>query len=132
MEILEKLNKINHEKIFYFSYFMLLFEIVLDIAGCSLPILKYFNYIVLISLIINVIIMNLNSSKKEKLKILFTLILLFIVTLVSKNKQLLKIMLLIMSFKGINFEEFLKKDFKFKVVVLFNMEFIFPRNNFST
>ncbi len=110
-------SKIKLKHIFYFNYYILLAELMLNnIKFLELP-LKYLSYISIISLFFYIII-HRDYDKKTFLKLLLCTLLVIMVTFVSKNKQLFKLFTLLIAFKDINFDEFLSKDFKYRIFLL--------------
>lgn len=110
-------SKIKLKHIFYFNYYILLAELMLNNIKILESPLKYLSY-VSIMLLFFYIIIHRDYDKKTFLKLLLCTILVIIVTLVSKNKQLFKLFTLLIAFKDINFDEFLNKDFKYRIFLL--------------
>ena len=111
-------SKIDLNKIFYFCYIFLLMESMFSTVPFLNKILKYIVYTILIFLVFYIILINKDFKKNELLKILIYFTITTITAFVARNKQLLKIMLIIMAFKEIDFEEFIKKDLKYRLIFL--------------
>ncbi len=113
--------KINTNNIFYVLYVLLLLENMFSTVVVLSDILKYFGYILLVGVVFYVIFINRKAKKEELFKILIYFIVVTITAFVSSNKQLLKIMLLMMAFKEIDFDDFCKKDFKYRLLFLISI-----------
>ena len=117
-------NKI-YNYIFYFAYFLMLLSDMFSEVKYVNNYLNYIDYISIILLLFLIILENRESNIKFILFSFILLILGFISVYFSNNKELLKLFLLIISFRKINFDKFIKTDFIIKscliiLVLLFN------------
>lgn len=106
--------------LFYSAYF---FIVLADMFTQVKFINHYLGYLEYISIVL-LFTVFLIQSKNYKVKSLLLSLLLVILSLVtcyySKDRNMLKLVILILAFKDIDFDDFIKKDFTFKfILVLF-------------
>ena len=112
-----KTTKIKLNTLFYISYILFLIATIFSEVTFMSNIISYINYLAISLLVIYIII----TFIKDKINIytviklaLFSVIVL-IVTYISKTNSVLKLLLLLLAFKDINFDDFIKKDFKYRL-----------------
>ena len=111
--------KIESDKIFYFCYILLFMENMFSMVPIVNKILNFLGNLTLIVLVFYIIYINRKCEKSTFIKILIYLFFAAITAIVAKNKLLLKILLIIMAFKDIDFEDFTKKDFICRAIFVF-------------
>ncbi len=104
--------------LFYISYFLIM---VSDSFTQVRRMNMYLNYIDYLAVAILGIVFLIQSKKYRLKQIVFIslFILMTIVTMfISKDKNILKLVLLILAFKDLDFDRFIKKDFYFKISII--------------
>ena len=126
-------TKIKTETFFFIGYVLMLagqmFSNVIFIE-------HYINYLTYLGFLFLVVYIIINKNKYTNKNIIFLLLctLFFtIVSIVTNDKKMLKLMSLIIAFQNINFEKFIKKDFTFRSIFLIIVVFLnllgFTHNN---
>ena len=113
-----KYLKINNETLFFIGYVLMLAgQILYNITSIS-HVTHYLTYIGFCILII-CILLNFNKYTKKEIMILGGItFLVAIVTIISNDKIFAKSLIVLAAFKGINFEKFIKKDFKYRFLLV--------------
>lgn len=104
--------------LFYIAYFfILLSDMFVKVKSIS-NFLSYFDYF---SILILIFVFIMQSKKYSYKSLIFTVFLIGISiwsSIISKDKTILKLVLLLINFKDIDFDKFIKKDFIFKSILI--------------
>ncbi len=115
------MKKINKNFMFYIGYFLLLFSNMFSEVIFIKSYYQILNYIAIIILLIYFVYDSFNSnySIKTLLFLSFCTVLFLVIFYNSRDLKVFKLLMLIMCFKNIDFDEFIKKDFKYRIIFLF-------------
>ena len=116
-------NKDN--KLFYFCYLLILVGQMLSNVIFLHDFLDYIDYVAIFLLIVFIIRQSGKFDIKSVIKIVICSLIVCIVSVVSGDKKLLKLILFIIAIKDVSFDEFIKKDFLFKFVLMILVLFLF-------
>lgn len=112
-----KISKDNLNKfVFYFAYTLLVANVMFAYVkgvGKAINILKD---LALVLLIINFFVQSKKYKRKEFIILLLIISISAVVTFVSKDREIIKIVLLICTAISIDFQKFIKYDFKLKLI----------------
>lgn len=120
------MKKINVKKItFYFSYLLLLINSMCSNVYFIQPLLKYNQIIILVSLIL-IFLDNLKSFTFKRIFLILLVLLIMIISYkVTTFSDILFTGLFILSSKDIEPKEFIKTDFKFKLILFVSVIFFY-------
>ncbi|MCI8482539.1 MAG: hypothetical protein HFJ27_05805 [Clostridia bacterium] len=107
---MKKLNNI----LFYIAYFLIIFSDIFDNISALRSFLIFIDVFLIVLLIIEFIrktYLKKTYSKKNLFFIFSFLIITIVTAMISNNRALIKLPILILAFKGIEFDDFIKKDF---------------------
>lgn len=104
--------------LFLLSFFLLMISTFCGRVIFLNNILEYLKSIAIILLLFNCFIQSKIYKKNELIKIILAIVISFIVYYISKDSTILILTLLILSSKNIKFEEFIKYDFYYRIIVL--------------
>lgn len=99
--------------LFYIAYFLIIASDIFD----NISIFK--NVLIIVD-IVSVLLLSIVILVKRKIdiKMFVFLILVFISAIISDDRSLVKLPFLLMAFNGIEFNEFIKKDFIFRIILV--------------
>lgn len=104
--------------IFYVAYFFIIISDMFSQIKVISDYLNYFDYIALFLLIVVFIIQNKNYHTKSLIYSVMLLIIGIITFIYSKDKTILKLIMLLITFKEIDFDKFIKTDCFLKIGLL--------------
>lgn len=109
--------------IFYIAYIFIISATMLERVNNFEKIATYLEIFSIVILMFNFII-DSRYNKKELFFYLIMILLIGISTVINKNFVILKLMLLILGSKGIEFDDFIKFDFKIRTILFFLVMFL--------
>lgn len=114
--------------LFYFSYFLVVSSEMLTQVKYIAGYLKYFDYLAILILFVVFLIQSKNYSFKSFIYSIIFIFLSVIVTYVSKDSNILKLVLFLICFKDINFSECVKVDFYIKLLLVLLVMLLYSFN----
>lgn len=129
-----KNNMLKKTQLFFLGYALMLVSQMFANVIYFENIIYYLDYVAIALLTIYIVISRKDYNKKDIIKLLLFSIVSVIIYLVSNDKKLLKLSILIIAFKNINFEAFIRFDFKYRflfliIVVTLNLFGLMECNN---
>lgn len=114
--------------IFYIAYSMLLFSIMFSNVHYINKFINTIENIGLLILILNIFIQDIKYPKKSMLLIIILTIPVLISSLICNERVILKLILLIISSKQLDFNRFIKYDLIIRIIFLFLVLFLYKIN----
>lgn len=117
-------KKINFQNIIFISYFLCLISDVFDAISRVQPLLNILDIFSILFIGVYILKSFLESKKqyiKDNFLLLIFLFLTIVTALVSKNRTLIKLGFLLLCFKSVDFDSFIKKDIYIRTFLVMAM-----------
>ena len=111
--------------LFYLSYFLMMMGYTFTQVEIINNYLKYIEYLSVVILFIVFLMQSKNYTYKQLIVILCILVLSIVNFVVSSEKNLLKLVLLVLTFKDLKFDDFIKKDYYLKITLVLSIVFLY-------
>lgn len=113
--------KKSNNLLFYIAYFLVIFSDIFDNVSALKTFLIFVDVLLVLLLCVDFLrkFYLKRTYSKSKLALLFGFLIVVIITaLVSNNRALLKLPVLLLAFTGIEFDDFIKKDFYMRSLLI--------------